>query len=50
MRSKFAVAMMVYAVLALTGIFVLDGKVRLAILILLGGLAIKTVIARGAGW
>ena len=36
--------------LALVGILVLDGQFRLATLILLGGLAVKTLIARGAGW
>lgn len=49
-RSKFAVVMILYALLAAVGILVLDGKLRLAILILLGGLAVKTLIARRAGW
>lgn len=42
--------MIVYSLLALIGILVLDGKFRWAILILLGGLAVKTLIARRAGW
>ncbi len=50
MKSKFAVAMTIYAVLALAGWFVLTGNMRLAVLILLGGLAVKTCIARAAGW
>lgn len=50
MRSKFAVVMIVYAVLALIGWFVLTGNMRLFVMILLGGLAIKTYIARAAGW
>ncbi len=50
MSSKFTTVMMIYATLALIGICVLDGKLRLAILILLGGLALKTLIARRAGW
>jgi hypothetical protein len=50
MPSKFATVMIVYVLLALVGILVLDGQFRLATLILLGGLAVKTLIARGAGW
>ena len=42
--------MIIYAILGLVGICVLDGKFRLAILVLLGGLALKTLIARRAGW
>ena len=50
MPSKFVLVMIVYAVLALIGIVLLEGQFRLAILILLGGLAVKTLIARRAGW
>ena len=51
MKSKFAVVMLIYAVLALVvAFFVLDGKVRLVIFIFLGGLAVKTLIARATGW
>jgi len=42
--------MVLYALLALIAIFLLHGQFRLAVLILLGGLAVKTLIARGAGW
>jgi len=37
--------MSAYAVLALLAAFTLDGKLRLAIWILMAGLALKTVIA-----
>jgi hypothetical protein len=50
MKSKFAAAMIVYAVLALIGWFVLTGNIRLFVMILLGGLAVNTCIARAAGW
>jgi len=50
MPSKFVVVMIIYALLALVGIMVLNGQFRWAILILLGGLAVKTLIARRAGW
>jgi len=50
MKSKFAVVMAVYALLALIAVAVLQGQFRLAVLILLGGLAVKTWIARAAGW
>jgi hypothetical protein len=50
MKSKFAVVMTIYALLALIACFVLDGKVRLVVFIFLGGLAVKTLIARAAGW
>jgi hypothetical protein len=50
MKNKFAVAMIIYGVLGLTAAFVLHGQFRWAVLILLGGLAIKTWIARAAGW
>ena len=50
MPSKFIVVMIFYAFLVLVGVLVLDGKLRLGVLILLGGLAVKTLIARRAGW
>ena len=50
MKSKFAVAMGIYALLALIAVGILQGQFRLAVLILLGGLAVKTWIARAAGW
>ena len=50
MTTRFIWAMSVYAVLALMATFTLDGNLRLAIYILLAGLAVKTVIAYKAGW
>jgi hypothetical protein len=50
MKNKFAVAMTIYGILGLIGLLVLHGQFRWAVLILLGGLAIKTLIARAAGW
>jgi hypothetical protein len=39
-----------YAALALLAYFTLDGKLRYAVLLLMGGLSIKTYIAYKAGW
>jgi hypothetical protein len=51
MKPTFAVAMGTYAFLALiAGLMISEPKFRLAVWILLGGLAVKTVIARGARW
>jgi hypothetical protein len=50
MTTKFTAAMIVYALLALITTFWIDGTLRIAVWILLGGLALKTLIARGAGW
>jgi hypothetical protein len=50
MRSRLLWAMGSYAVLALLAAFTLDGVMRNAVWILLGGLALKTVIAYKAGW
>ncbi len=50
MKSKFAIAMTVYGLLGLIAVVVLHGQFRLAVLILLGGLAVKTWIAKAAGW
>ncbi len=44
------VAMIVYAVLAIVATFWIAGTLRIAVWILLGGLALKTLIARAAGW
>ena len=40
----------IYAVLGTIAVCVLRGNFRLAVLILLAGLALKTWIARAAGW
>jgi hypothetical protein len=45
MQTRFYRAMAAYAVLALMSTFTLDGKFRIAVWILLGGLALKTCIA-----
>jgi hypothetical protein len=45
MNVRFAVAMSVYAVLALLGAILLTGQIRTALWIVLGGLAAKTAIA-----
>jgi hypothetical protein len=50
MTTRFIWAMSVYAVLALMATFTLDGTLRLAVYILLAGLAVKTLIAYKAGW
>jgi hypothetical protein len=50
MKNKFAIAMIIYVVLAGIAVLVLHGAFRWAVLILLGGLALKTWIARAAGW
>ena len=45
MHGRFAVAMGIYAVLAVLGAVLLTGKIRDALWILLAGLALKTWIA-----
>jgi hypothetical protein len=41
---KFIVAMLSYAILALLAGLALEGRIRLATLIFLGGIAIKTIL------
>jgi hypothetical protein len=48
--SRFIAAMGAFATLATLSFFTLDGVLRSAVLILLGGLALKTWIAYKAGW
>jgi hypothetical protein len=48
--SKFLAAMIAYGVLGVIAWFWLAGTPRIAVLILFGGLAAKTIIARAAGW
>jgi hypothetical protein len=50
MNTRFIWAMGSYAVLALLAAFTLDGTLRYAVWILMGGLAVKTYIAYKAGW
>jgi hypothetical protein len=50
MTYRFLWALGVYAALALMATFTLDGTLRTAIWVLLGGLTVKTFIAYKAGW
>jgi hypothetical protein len=50
MTTRFYCALGVYAVLALLAAVTLDGKLRAAVWIFLGGLTVKTCIAYKAGW
>jgi hypothetical protein len=50
MNTRFLWAMGAFALLALLAALTLDGLMRDAIWILLGGLAVKTYIAKKAGW
>lgn len=46
MQIRLFSALAAFAVLALLATFTLDGNFRLAVLILLGGLSVKTLIAQ----
>ena len=50
MNARFYSALAAYGVLALLAGFTLDGVLRLAVWILMAGLALKTWIAYKAGW
>jgi hypothetical protein len=50
MDTRFLWAMGTYAILALLAALTLEGLMRDAVWILLGGLAVKTYIAKKAGW
>jgi len=51
MHTRFWAAMTIYAALAVLAAFTLDGGLlRNAVWVLMGGLALKTYIARRAGW
>ena len=50
MHTRFLWAMGTFAALALLAALTLDGLMRDAVWILLGGLAFKTYIAKKAGW
>ena len=45
MSRRFLYAMLTYAVLAVLAGFTLDGVIRIATLVLLGGFALKTYLA-----
>jgi hypothetical protein len=49
-QQKFLPAMVAYGVLGVISWFWLAGTPRIAVLVLLAGLAAKTAIARAAGW
>lgn len=50
MKNRLYTAMGIYAVLAALSLWTLDGALRVGMLILLAGLAVKTLIAYTAGW
>jgi hypothetical protein len=50
MKPSFAFAMVTFAILGILAAFTLDGSVRPVCLISLAALALKTLIARKAGW
>ena len=50
MKPKYLAALAFYVVLALMAGFTLDGVLRIAVWIVLIGLAAKTWIADAAGW
>ena len=49
MNARFVTALACYGVLALLAAFTLDGVFRIAVWILLAGLAVKTWIAQARG-
>jgi hypothetical protein len=49
-QQKFLPALIAFVILGIIAWFWLSGTPRIAVLVLLGGLAAKTVIAKGAGW
>ena len=50
MNRKFVPVIIVYLALGVISWFWLAGTPRLAVLVLLGGLAAKTMVARAAKW
>jgi hypothetical protein len=51
MDRKFIAALAAYAAIAVLAAFTLDGgTLRNAVWVLMGGLALKTYVARRAGW
>ena len=50
MNKKFLPAMIAFGILGVVAWFSLGGTPRIAVLILLAGLAAKTAIANAAGW
>ncbi len=50
MKVRLLGAMAAYGILAILAAFTMDGLMRIAVWIFLGGLALKTLIAHRAGW
>jgi hypothetical protein len=50
MNKRLMAALAAYAVLIGTGVWLLHGKMLYALLILFGGLVVKTLVAAKAGW
>lgn len=50
MNTRFLTAMAVYAAIAVLATLTLDDKLRIAVWILMGALALKTLIAYKARW
>jgi hypothetical protein len=50
MTKRYLRAMISYAVIAALAAFTLEGKLRIAVLLVMAALAIKTHIAYKAGW
>ena len=46
MNRRFLYAMLVYAVLAILAAFTLEGLIRIATLVLLGGFAFENILSR----
>jgi hypothetical protein len=49
MRNRFRAAMAAYGALAAMAAFTLDGKLRIIVLIFLGGMVLKTLAAYKSG-
>jgi hypothetical protein len=50
MNTRFLWAMGTYAVIALLAALTLDGKLRYGVWLILGYFAVRTYIAKRAGW
>ena len=50
MNKRLRAALAAYAVLIALGVYLLHGKLLYALLIVLGGLIAKTLVAAKAGW
>ena len=50
LKQRFLSALAAYAAIAIMAALTLDGLLRTAVWIFIGGLAVKTLIAYKAGW